>query len=194
MDNITDNSTVCSTICSGEHQRNHQKFRVTGLWDGNPPVTGGSPHKGPVIRKCFVMKATLRNMGTKSHAFTTTKTKQTQSQPCLTGYWKFYVASNVRCYIYLNSLWPIVTTYSDKGLGQIGWGNTCSLLTEGTKPLHKPMLTFDKISSVAFTAIAQATILYNDVESNISQITVTSPRDIELIMELCVNLMSLIIS
>ena len=99
-----------------------------------------------------------------------------------------------RCYIYLNSLWPIVTTYSDKGLGQIGWGNTCSLLTEGTTPLPKPMLTSDKIGSVAFTAMAQATILYNDVESNISQITVTSPRAIDLIMELCVNLISYTLS
>ena len=29
------------------------KLRVTGLCEGNPPVTGGSPHKGPVIRKMF---------------------------------------------------------------------------------------------------------------------------------------------
>ena len=29
------------------------KPRVTGLYEGNPPVTGGSPHKGPVTRKCF---------------------------------------------------------------------------------------------------------------------------------------------
>ena len=31
-------------------------FRVTGLCEGNPPVTGGSPpppHKGPVMRKMF---------------------------------------------------------------------------------------------------------------------------------------------
>ena len=27
------------------------KFRVTGLCEGNPPVTGGFPHKGPVTRK-----------------------------------------------------------------------------------------------------------------------------------------------
>ena len=27
--------------------------RVTGLCEGNPPVTGGFPHKGPVTRKCF---------------------------------------------------------------------------------------------------------------------------------------------
>ena len=27
------------------------KFRVTGLCERNPPVTGGSPHKGPVTRE-----------------------------------------------------------------------------------------------------------------------------------------------
>ena len=29
------------------------KFRVTGLFWGNPQVTGGFPHKGSVTRKCF---------------------------------------------------------------------------------------------------------------------------------------------
>ena len=29
------------------------KLRVTGLCDGNPPVTGGSPHKGLWHGKCF---------------------------------------------------------------------------------------------------------------------------------------------
>ena len=29
------------------------KLRVIGLCDGNPPVTGGFPHKGPVTRKMF---------------------------------------------------------------------------------------------------------------------------------------------
>ena len=29
------------------------KLRVTGLCEGNPPVTGGSPHKGPVRREMF---------------------------------------------------------------------------------------------------------------------------------------------
>ena len=28
-------------------------FRVIGLCEGNPPVTGGFPHKGPVTRKMF---------------------------------------------------------------------------------------------------------------------------------------------
>ena len=27
------------------------KLHVTGLWDGNSPVTGNSPHKGPATRK-----------------------------------------------------------------------------------------------------------------------------------------------
>ena len=29
------------------------KLRVTGLCEGNLPVTGGFPHKGPVMRKMF---------------------------------------------------------------------------------------------------------------------------------------------
>ena len=29
------------------------KLRVTGICEGNPPVTGGFPHKGPVTRKMF---------------------------------------------------------------------------------------------------------------------------------------------
>ena len=41
-------SIVCSTVYSGT-----SKLRVTGLCKGNPPVTGGSPHRGPVTRKMF---------------------------------------------------------------------------------------------------------------------------------------------
>ena len=40
---MTGVSIFCSTVCSGEHQRKHQKLRVTGLWKANPPVTGGLP-------------------------------------------------------------------------------------------------------------------------------------------------------
>ena len=39
---ITGISIVCSAVCSGADQRKH-KFRVTGLYEGNPPVTGGLP-------------------------------------------------------------------------------------------------------------------------------------------------------
>ena len=33
--------------------RKASTLRVTGLCDGNPPMTGGFPHKGPVTRKMF---------------------------------------------------------------------------------------------------------------------------------------------
>ena len=42
-------SIVCSAVCSGADQRKHQS-RVTALSEGNPPVTGGSPHSGEVTR------------------------------------------------------------------------------------------------------------------------------------------------
>ena len=51
---ITGVSVVCLTVCSGSDQRKKSKLRVTGLCEGNPPVTGGfSPHKGPVMQKMF---------------------------------------------------------------------------------------------------------------------------------------------
>ena len=34
-------------------QLRRSKLRVTGLCDGNPPLTGGSPHKRPVKREIF---------------------------------------------------------------------------------------------------------------------------------------------
>ena len=39
---ITDISTVCWIVCSGAHKKT-LKLRVTGLCEGNPPVTGGFP-------------------------------------------------------------------------------------------------------------------------------------------------------
>ena len=36
---ITSISTFCSAVCSGTHKKS--KLRVTGLCEGNPPVTGG---------------------------------------------------------------------------------------------------------------------------------------------------------
>ena len=50
---ITDILIVCSTICSGTAQRKHQKLHVTGLCEGNSPVIGEFPHKGPVMWKMF---------------------------------------------------------------------------------------------------------------------------------------------
>ena len=47
-------SIVCSTVSSGAYQKKKtSNLRVTGPCKGNPPVTGGSPHKGPVTREMF---------------------------------------------------------------------------------------------------------------------------------------------
>ena len=43
-------SSIYLTVCSGADQRKHQSS--TPL-EGYPPVTGGSPHKGPMTKKCF---------------------------------------------------------------------------------------------------------------------------------------------
>ena len=40
---ITDVSILCTTVCSGGYQTKTSKLRVTGLCDGNPPMTGGFP-------------------------------------------------------------------------------------------------------------------------------------------------------
>ena len=50
---ITGVSTVYSTACTGVNQRKNVK--APGHWTlwGEPPVTGGSPDKGPVTRKMF---------------------------------------------------------------------------------------------------------------------------------------------
>ena len=37
----------------GRRSKKTCKIRATGLCEGNPPGTSGSPHKGPVTRKCF---------------------------------------------------------------------------------------------------------------------------------------------
>ena len=44
MAQITGVSIVCSTVCSGRSKKT-STFRVTGLYEGNPPVTGGFPSK-----------------------------------------------------------------------------------------------------------------------------------------------------
>ena len=44
---------VCSAVCSGARQKNPSKFSVTGLCEGNRPVTGGFPSQRPITRKCF---------------------------------------------------------------------------------------------------------------------------------------------
>ena len=44
----TNLTIVYSTVWSAVDQRKRQKLRVTGLCEGNLPVTGEFPHKGPV--------------------------------------------------------------------------------------------------------------------------------------------------
>ena len=50
---ITGVSMVCLTVCSGVDKKNTSKLRVTGLCEGNSPVTAEFPHKWPVTRKMF---------------------------------------------------------------------------------------------------------------------------------------------
>ena len=49
---ITSVSIVCLTVCSGADQRKHQARRHCP-YEGNPSVTGGFPHKGPMTRQMF---------------------------------------------------------------------------------------------------------------------------------------------
>ena len=58
---ITGNSNVCSTVCLSAHQRKTSNLHVTGVSDGNPPLTGGfSSHKGPSTRKIFPFDGVIR--------------------------------------------------------------------------------------------------------------------------------------
>ena len=50
---ITSLTIVYSSVYSGADQRKKSKLRVTGLCEGNSPVTSESLHKGPVMRKMF---------------------------------------------------------------------------------------------------------------------------------------------
>ena len=53
---ITIFTIVYSSVYSGADERKHQstsKLRVTGLYEGNSPVTGESQHKEPVTQKMF---------------------------------------------------------------------------------------------------------------------------------------------
>ena len=59
---ITGISIFCSIVCSGADQKKTQKLRVTGLCEGNPPVTGGFPHKGQVKWKMFPFDDVIMKM------------------------------------------------------------------------------------------------------------------------------------
>ena len=52
MSAMTSQIAGTSIVYSGAGQK-ISKLRITGLCRGNPLVTGGFPHKGPVTRKCF---------------------------------------------------------------------------------------------------------------------------------------------
>ena len=51
---ITGISIVCLTVCSGADKKT-SKLRVTGLCEGNRPVTGGFPSQKPITRKMFTI-------------------------------------------------------------------------------------------------------------------------------------------
>ena len=50
---ITSLMIIHSTVNSGANQKKTSKLHITGLFERNLPVTGISPHKGPVTRKMF---------------------------------------------------------------------------------------------------------------------------------------------
>ena len=51
---ITSLPIVYSTVYSRRRSKKTSKLRVTGLCEGNSPLTGEFPHKGPVTRKMFL--------------------------------------------------------------------------------------------------------------------------------------------
>ena len=55
---ISDVSIVYSTVWF-RTQIKENKLRAIGLCEGNPPVTSGSPHKGPVTQKNFDLMTSL---------------------------------------------------------------------------------------------------------------------------------------
>ena len=51
---ITSLTIVYSAVYSRRRSKKTSKLRVTGLCEGNSPVTGNSPHKGPAKRKLLL--------------------------------------------------------------------------------------------------------------------------------------------
>ena len=49
---ITGNSTDCLATCSDKQVRRHEMSILEAFYEGNPPETGDSPNKGPVM--CIV--------------------------------------------------------------------------------------------------------------------------------------------
>ena len=72
---ITGVSIVCSTVCSDADQRN---IKAPRHWfcEGNLPVTGGFPHKGPITRKKFSFDDVIMNLARLGFS----------TQPCVTPY------------------------------------------------------------------------------------------------------------
>ena len=52
---ITSITIVYSTVYSGADKKKTSKLHVTGLCDGNSPLTVNSPHKESVTRKMFLL-------------------------------------------------------------------------------------------------------------------------------------------
>ena len=69
---ITIVSTACSTVCLGVDQTSKKisKLRVTGLCEGNPPMSGGFRSQRPVTRKIFPFAKSQQNKTRTSHMHT----------------------------------------------------------------------------------------------------------------------------
>ena len=61
MSAMTSLTIVYSTVYSGIDKKNTSKLRVIGLCEGNSPVTGEFPTKGPVTRKMFPFDDVIMN-------------------------------------------------------------------------------------------------------------------------------------
>ena len=60
---ITGVSIVCFTVCSGADQRKTQTLHVTGLCEGNLPVTYGFPSQRPSDAKMFPLDDVIMFLG-----------------------------------------------------------------------------------------------------------------------------------
>ena len=66
---ITGVSVVCSIVCSGADNKT-SKLRVTGLCEGNPPVTGGFPSQKASSTEKVSIWSSWKREAKKSHILT----------------------------------------------------------------------------------------------------------------------------
>ena len=88
--------------------RETSKLRVSDLCDWNPPVTGGSPHKGPVTRKRLpfddVITMPKRHRYLKYWMCLNWWSKEPGHQ--LPWYWPSFFSTGIFVINGVNSLWP----------------------------------------------------------------------------------------